>query len=288
MIPLPFRAAALALGVALALTPPAFAAEDAKANDDPVVATVNGVKIRHSDVIDAKARLPEQYQALPLDALYPALVSSLIDTKLVATDGRKRQVHRDKAFRARLARIEEQLLERATLARTIEERVTDDAVKARYDQFAKDQSGKSEVHARHILVDSEDKAKAAIDELKKGADFVQLARAQSKDPAAAKGGDLGYFTEEQMVPEFSKAAFAIEKGAYSAAPVQTQFGWHVIKVEDKRPAQVPPLKEVDSELREQLSRDAGLKYIEGLRRDAKIERFNPDGTPAGGAPAPKN
>jgi peptidyl-prolyl cis-trans isomerase C len=278
------RALALAFMVALVPTALALAAEENP--KDPVVAVVNDVKIRHSEVVEARSRLPQQYQSLPMEMLFPALMNNLIDAKLIAADGRKKNLHQEKDFKTQLARIEEQLLERMALVKHIEGEVTEAKIKERYDQFIKTFEGKVEVHARHILVDVEDKAKAVIDELKKGADFLDLAKTRSTGPSGPNGGDLGYFTEDQMVPAFSKAAFAIEKGKFSESPVQTQFGWHVIKVEDRRSAKAPALKDVDEQLRDELSREVGAKYIEGLRSAAVISRFNPDGSPIKDQPAP--
>ena len=255
-----------------------LAAADKKA-EDPVVAVVDGTKIRLSDVKDIRESLPEQYKAMPLEMIYPGLLNMMIDTKLVAAQGRKQKLNADPAFKERLARIEEQLLENAAIEKHLAAAVTDEAVKTRYDSFVKDFAGKTEVRARHILVDAEDKAVAAIAELKKGADFAELARKSSTGPSGPPGGDLGYFAEGQMVPEFSKAAFALEKGKFTESPVKTQFGWHVIKVEDRRQAKAPALDEVQQELRTELSRDARIKFVEALRKDAKIERFNADGTP---------
>lgn len=280
------RAVALALVVGLASPALSLAAEETEGKSkDPVVAVVNGVKIRHSEVVEARGRLPQQYQGLPMEVLFPALLNNLIDSKLIAADGRKKNLHKDKDFRGQLARIEEQLLERTTLLKQIETEVTDTKIKERYDQYTKTFTDKMEVHARHILVDAEDKATAVIEELKKGADFVELAKTRSTGPSGPTGGDLGYFTEDQMVPAFSKAAFAMEKGKFSETPVQTQFGWHVIKIEDKRVAKPPELKDVEEQIRDELSREAGTKYIETLRRAASVTRFNPDGSPIKDEPA---
>lgn len=266
-----------------------LAAAEKKA-EDPVVAVVDGTKIRLSDVKETRDSLPEQYRAMPLEMLYPGLLGMIIDTKLVAAQGRRDKLNADPVFKERLARIEEQLLENAAIEKHLAGAVTDAAVKTKYDSFVKGFAGKTEIRARHILVDAEDKAVAAIAELKKGADFAELARARSTGPSGPSGGDLGYFAEGQMVPEFSRAAFALEKGKFTEAPVKTQFGWHVIKIEDRRQAKAPPLDEVQQELRTELSRDARLKYVEALRKGAKIERFNPDGTPMkaeDAKPAPK-
>jgi peptidyl-prolyl cis-trans isomerase C len=134
-------------------------------------------------------------------------------------------------------------------------------------------SGQDEVHARHILVESEDEAKAIVDLLKAGGDFAALAKERSKDPGAAEGGDLGYFTKDQMVPEFAEVAFKMFPGQVSN-PVKTQFGWHVIKLEDKRTKQPPEFGKVRDQIESFLSRKAQTEFVSKLRQSAKIERLD--------------
>ena len=156
--------------------------------------------------------------------------------------------------------------------------VTDEAMHKVYDEAVKTMSGEQEVHARHILVATEDEAKAIVAELKKGTDFAELAKQKSKDPgAAAEGGDLGYFGKDQMVPEFAEAAFKLNKGEVSE-PVKTQFGWHIIKVEDKRTRAMPEFDKVKDQIATFVARKAQTDFIAHLRETAKIERLD--------APAP--
>jgi peptidyl-prolyl cis-trans isomerase C len=141
-----------------------------------------------------------------------------------------------------------------------------------YDEAVKQSADEQEVRARHILVPTEDEAKAVIVELKKGTDFAELAKQKSKDPgAAAEGGDLGYFTKEQMVPAFSEVAFKLNKGDVSE-PVKSQFGWHVIKVEDKRSKPVPPFEQVKTQVESFVVQRAQAAYIAKLREGGKVER----------------
>ena len=150
-----------------------------------------------------------------------------------------------------------------------------------FDEKAKQQPDfvVEEVHARHVLLDSEADARAVIAELDKGGSFAEIAKARSKDPSAAQNeGDLGYFTHEAMVPEFSTAAFAMPKGSWSKDPVQSQFGWHVILVEDKRTT-TPTFAEKEPQLREEVSRQILTSLLDDARGGAQIERFNIDGTP---------
>ena len=132
---------------------------------------------------------------------------------------------------------------------------------------------KQEVHARHILVETEDEAKAIAAELKKGADFAELAKKKSKDPGASDGGDLGFFTKEQMVPEFSAVAFTLEPGKISD-PVKSQFGWHIIKVEEKRNRKAPDFEQVKAQIENYVTRKAQADYVAKLREAAKVERMD--------------
>ncbi|MCP5371372.1 MAG: peptidylprolyl isomerase [Hyphomicrobiales bacterium] len=298
--------AAGALAAALALSPlaaplPAWAAEDkapeAKAADakaaeskdgdakaeqaapaDPVVAVVNGAEIKASEVNAARARLPQQYQQLPLPALFPVLLDAVIDSRLIANAARTAGTDKDPLYQETLARVERQLMEQIYLSRYLEEKVSDAAQQARYQEIVAESKGKQEVQARHILVEKEEDAKALIAELDKGADFEKLAKEKSIGPSAAKGGDLGYFGQGDMVPEFADAAFAMDKGAYSKAPVKTQFGWHVIKVEDKRDLAPPKFEEVEEQIQRDLATKARADLVKGLRADAKVEKFNLDGS----------
>ena len=153
-----------------------------------------------------------------------------------------------------------------------------------YEDAAKQMGGDKEVRARHILVETEDEAKAVLAELKKGADFADLAKQKSKDPGAAEGGDLGYFTKDQMVPEFAEVAFKLEPGTLSD-PVKTQFGWHVIKVEDKRDKPVPEFDKVRDQIETYLVRKSQVEFVGKLRESAKIDRIPAPAAPAAAAPA---
>ncbi len=249
------------------------------AQDDPVVATVNNIKIFRSDLEDARMRLPERFAEVPLEAVFGLLVNSLVDSKLVAAEARKVNLHKDEKVIKQMARIEEQVLERTFLVAYIEQRITDEALEKQYQKMVKEAAVKEEVRARHILLETEAQAMEVIKELEGGADFVELAKTRSKGPSGPGGGDLGYFGEGQMVPAFSDAAFAMKPGETTNAPVQTQFGWHVIKVEDRRTTEPPKLEEVAMQLRQAVSREIGTAYLTNLRKSATIERFNLDGTP---------
>ncbi len=174
------------------------------------------------------------------------------------------------------------VLMEALLQKVGETALTDEAMHKVYDEAVKQMANEQEVHARHILVATEDEAKAVEAELKKGTDFATLAKEKSKDPGGAEGGDLGYFTKDQMVPAFAEVAFKLEPGQISD-PVHTQFGWHVIKVEDKRIKPTPSFDQVKSQIQNYVSHRAQAEFVGKLRSAANIERFD---QPTGGAAAP--
>lgn len=267
----PVFAAAVTLLLSVAL--PAHA-EDAPA-DDPVEAVVNGVELRRSAVLESARDLPRAYQD-QIEQIYPALVDRLIDLTLLGEEARRRELQNDAEVKDRVALYETQVMREVLLNRQVKEGMTEEAVRARYDRFAEEFQPEAEIQARHILVNSEDEAKAIITELDAGGDFAAIAKAKSIDTGSgAEGGDLGFFTAGQMVPEFSQAAFALEPGKYSAAPVQSQFGWHVIKVEQKRETTPPSFEEARPEIENQLSQELVNELVAKLRADAEIEVTQP-------------
>ena len=265
-------AAALALSVS-------WAGAGVHAEDDPVIATVNGVKVHRSMLAEAQQLLPPQYQKIPLAQIYPALVDSVIDMKLAAADAREKKLHQDPEFKKLMRRIEDQMLQRSSLQKIMSEGITEDAVRARYDKMVAGKSGAEEVHARHILVKTEDEAKAIIKDLKGGADFETLAKEKSTGPSGPNGGDLGFFAKGQMVPAFEKAAFGMDKGEVTDEAVKTQFGYHVIKVEAKRKSEAPSFEKMEQQLRTELSQEKATTFVASLRKGAKIERFDLEGKP---------
>jgi peptidyl-prolyl cis-trans isomerase C len=189
--------------------------------------------------------------------------------------------------------LEDQVIAQSYVEKLVEKSATDAVLKARYDKFVKEAPPREEVHARHILLANEADAKAVIEELKKGGDFAKLAQEKSTDPAGkTSGGDLGYFTKEEMVPEFADTAFKLKPGEITQAPVHTQFGWHVIKLEDRRAAKPPTFDQLKPQLVRDVGREVFEKKLNELKTAAKIEVFNADGSkpgappPAASAPAP--
>lgn len=251
------------------------AAMPALAADDPVVAIVNGEKILRSDVENAQGNLPQEYQSIPMAQIFPMLLTSMIDSKLVAADARARKLDEEEEFKENVALVMDQLLERYAVQREIAAAITEEKLRAAYEASAGDAG--SEVQARHILVKTADEANAIIKSLDGGADFAELAKEKSTGPSGPRGGDLGYFGKGQMVPPFEEAAFALEPGTYTKTPVQTQFGFHVIKVEAERAARPASFEDSVEKLRSDAAQAAGGAYVERLRADAKIERFSIDG-----------
>lgn len=240
---------------------------------DPVIARVNGVDIKQSDLALAEEDVGADMQAASPEAKREHLISYLADIIMVTQAADKKNLADNPDFKRRLAFLRSKLLMGYELQQEAKTALTDEALKQTYDEAVKSMSGQEEVRARHILVEGEDEAKAIIEQLKGGADFAKLAKEKSKDPGAAEGGDLGYFTKDQMVPEFADVAFKMYPGQLSN-PVKTQFGWHVIKVEDKRIKQPPEFEKVKDQIEAYLARKAQSDFIAKLRQSAKVERLD--------------
>ena len=270
-----FGALAFALSAA-----PAFAQ-----SGDPVIAKVDGVEVRESDLAlaeeDLGSNIPQQ---LAGDARRDFILSYLTDIMLVAKAADGKKVADTPDFKTKLNFIRSKLLMETILQSEGKASVTEQAMKKVYDDAVKQMGGDEEVRARHILVQTEDEAKKILADLKKGANFETVAKEKSKDPsAAAQGGDLGFFTKDQMVPEFADVAFKLQKGELSD-PVKSQFGWHIIKVEDKRTKAPPPFEQVKDQVETFVQRKAQAEYVTKLREAAKVERLD---KPAEAKPADK-
>ena len=253
--------------------------------EDPVVAVVDGTEVRRSDVEAVARALPEQYRQVPLPQIYGMLLDRAIDFRLLANAAQEQDLAEDPAVEAALEKARTEVLRDAYIRQQIEEGTTEDKLRARYDEL-KGAEGftQEEVHARHILVGSEAEAEEVIAQLEGGAEFAPLAEEHSVDPSArSNGGDLGFFRREQMVPEFAEAAFALEPGEHTMEPVQSQFGWHVIEVLDRRMG-APSFEETEPRLRQELAREIVIALVADLRDAAEIERFNLDGSPMQIAP----
>src|ERR1700753_1906556 len=264
-----------------------FVGSPARADDNPVLAKVNGSEIRQSDMTLAEEELGPTLEKMDPATKKENLLAFLIDMKLVDKAAEDKKVADSDEFKKRLAFARDRLLMDTLLANEGKGATTDEAMKKVYDDAAKQITSEQEVRARHILVETEDEAKAIKAELDKGADFAELDKKKSKDPGASDGGDLGFFTKDQMVPEFSAVAFALEPGKISD-PVKSQFGWHIIKVEEKRNRKAPDFDQVKRQIETYVTRKAQADYVSKLRDAAKIERFDQAANtpPAGGATTP--
>jgi len=276
------QASALAGGLALALTL-AFAGP-LRAADDPVLAKVNGAEIKKSDVTMAEEELGPSLAQMDPATKDENVLSFLIDMKIVSKAAEDKKVADGEEFKRRMAFARNRLLMDSLLAQEGKAATNDDAMKKVYEEASKQITGEQEVRARHILVETEDEAKAVKAELDKGADFAELAKKKSKDPGSADGGDLGFFTKEQMVPEFSAVAFSLEPGKISD-PVKSQFGWHVIKVEEKRNRKAPEFDQVKPQIEQYVTRKAQADYVAKLRAEAKVERTDQPAPAADAKPA---
>ncbi len=264
------RAAALAVAIGSAAYGLAGADRADAESHDPVVARVNGNPVYQSEVMKAAQSLPPQYQA-NLTQILPILIDRMIDLQLLGEAGRAAGLADDAVVKERMVAAETEVIREVYLERLLDEMVTDAKVESRYKDNLAANPPEEERRARHILLESEEDARAVIVELDGGADFATLAADRSTGPSAAQGGDLGYFTVDQMVPEFAEVAFALEPGSYSSDPVQTQFGFHVIKVEDSRQTTPPTLEEMDGEIRDELAAEAVQGLLAELRSKADIE-----------------
>jgi len=256
------------------------------ADANPLVATVNGHEIRDSDIAAAYERLPAQYKQIPMNALRPQLIQQVVSNYLMETAGRALGLQNDEKVKAQLRAFEAAAIQQAYLERKIAEFVTEEEILRVYETTIGNAEGPEEVRASHILVETEEEGRKILEELTAGADFAALAQKHSTGPSGPRGGDLGYFTRDRMVEPFAKAAFALDVGAISPDPVHTQFGWHVIKVVDKRRQPAPGLEEARARIEDLLTREFITAHMAELRANAEIELVEQGGTPSGGAAKP--
>lgn len=272
--------AAVAQQPAPAPAAPAAAAPAPAAAPNPVVAKVDGVEIRRSELEALLPQLPPQFRQMPFEMIFEALLDQVVNQKIIQTAGYAAGVQNSDAVKAEMQDAERRAVQRVFLTQKLDERMTPAALDAAYKQFVDANPPVPEIKASHILVDNEDDAKKIIAELKKGGDFAKIAKEKSKDKVAGEqGGDLGYFTKDMMVEPFAKAAFAMKKGEVSSAPVKSEFGWHVIRVDDQRQKAPPSRAEAEPQLRQQVAEDLVTSLLEELRGKAKVELFQPDGSP---------
>jgi len=252
------------------------AAPPASVTPDTVVATVGGETITEADIAFAAEDLQQELSQMPAGERRPFLVTVLIDMKVMAKAAREQQMDQSDTFRRRLKYLEERALRRAYFAETIAAGVTPEAVQKAYDAFVAGFQPQEEVHARHILVATKEDADAIKAELAAGKPFEQLATEKSTDPSGAQnGGDLGFFSRGMMVKPFEDAAFALTEAGQVSEPVESQFGWHIIRLEEKRQSQPPALEEVGPQLQQQVMFEAFEASVSALKQGLAIDIPDP-------------
>ncbi len=271
------------------------AAEEAKkaetpeaSAENPVVAKVDGKPVVRSEVLAFIQNLPPQMKQLPLETIFPMALEQVINGKIVEEKAAQTDVSSDPKVAERVAMAKEQIERAVFVEKEIEKNLSPARVQKAYDKFVAEQGKIEEVKARHILVEKEETAKEILKKLADGQKFEALAKEYSKDEGnKAAGGDLGYFTQGDMVKEFADAAFAMKKGETSKDPVKTQFGYHIIQVEDRRARPVPTLVSLQPQIEAQERREILNELLESWRKNATVEAFDINGNPVTKAETPK-
>ena len=245
-----------------------------QAQNIPIVANVNNEDISLETMIHAMNELPPEIQSQPFMSYYEDLLERVIDIKLFAQEGKKMKLDEEPSVRAAIDFVIEKVLMQAFLSKYVQENIKEENIKASYNNFIADETSREEIKASHILIDTESEAIDVINMLNDGDDFAELAKNKSTGPSGPSGGDLGWFKRGQMVPPFEKAAFSLNKNEITQRPVQTQFGWHVIKIFDKRIPEAPSYENMKSKLIQDLERKIVSKKIQDLRNDALIEKLS--------------
>ena len=240
--------------------------------EDKVVATINGENITESELALVMSELEQQFAQLPPEQRQAAALSAIIEIRLLSAQAVTKGLDKDPEFQRRIAFLQQRALHSDLVTTEVAEKITDAEIRAEYDKQISETPPVNEVHARHILVKTKEEALDVVKRLDAGEDFIKLANELTTDPSGkTTGGDLGYFAPGQMVPEFEKAAFSLDVGAYTKDPIETQFGWHVIKVEDKRAKQPPAFDQVKDQLRAKLFRDKYFALVKSVRDAATVE-----------------
>jgi peptidyl-prolyl cis-trans isomerase C len=257
---------------------------ETKPDPNQVVARVNGADVTRREVVDSAADLPEQIRS-QIDMVFPQLLNRYIGLKLLGDKGRSENLAEDPEVKKLMGEYETQAIRQVYVTRYLDKQVTEEAIKARYEKKLQDNPPPEEVRAAHILVKTEDAAKAIIDQLKGGADFAALAKEKSEDKGSgANGGELGWFAKDVMVKEFADAAFAMQPNEFSQAPVKSQFGYHVIKLQERRTQPAPSLDSQREQIRAELSEESVQALVQSLRKEANVEVLTPDAKPAENQP----
>jgi peptidyl-prolyl cis-trans isomerase C len=251
---------------------------------DPVIATINGKEIKRSDALTLINQSSPQIRQLPVENLFLLAQEQLINDYLLAEKAKSANLDNDPKVKEYLEEAKKQYIRNLYLEREIDSRINDDRLQKSFQDLVAKHTDVEEVKASHILVENEATAKEVLTKLEAGEDFAKLAKEYSKDANGKEGGDLGYFTADKMVAEFSKAAFALNKGEYTKAPVKTQFGYHLIKVEDKRTQPKPEFEKVKPQLQANIRREVLVEILNEWQSVSKIEKFDINGEKVKEAP----
>ena len=248
--------------------------KSAQTQDIPIVASVNKEKISLETMIHAMNELPPEIQSQPFMSYYEELLERVIDIKLIAQEGKKINLEEEPSVKAAIDFVTEKVLMQAFLSKYVQKNISEESVKASYNNYIADETSREEIKASHILLDTQNEAVEVIKMLNNGDDFAEVAKNKSTGPSGPSGGDLGWFKRGQMVPPFENAAFSLGQNEISQKPIQTQFGWHVIKVFEKRIPQAPSYENMKNNLIQDLERKIVSKKIQDLRNNALIEKLS--------------
>ncbi|MGI9384421.1 MAG: peptidylprolyl isomerase [Methyloligellaceae bacterium] len=257
-----------------------------QAADSKVIAKVNGIEITEGDLASARAEVGAEIASIPVAARTRVLVEYLVENQLMAEAAEKGELATGSVFEDRIKYYRRRALRDLYFDKHVRGAVTEADAKTLYDKQVASIKPEIELRARHILVKTEAEARDVVEKVNRGGDFAELAKSTSTGPSKTQGGDLGYFTKGQMVKEFEEAAFAMKPGDVSE-PVKTQFGWHVIKIEDKRKKGAPPFDSVKDRIMAALVQQKTQQTIKDLRAKAKVEFVDAEVKKAMEAPLPR-
>ncbi|MEZ5648191.1 MAG: peptidylprolyl isomerase [Alphaproteobacteria bacterium] len=263
-----------------AVSPSASPTKAGNGNESKIAAVVDGAVIFQSDVEAEYAALPADFKVVPYTRLYPSLVNRLIDRRLLLNRGNAQGLKNDLEVRQKVMAAEERAIQEVALAREVKRYVTEDALKARYADYVKANPPQEQIRLRLILVESRVIAEEVITALRQGQDFGKLAQERSRAPTAKNGGDIGYVTRSSGMPEtLIKAAFLLEAGQFTKTPVESPFGWNILKAEDRRMIKPGTYEEKKQEIANELTGKIVEELLANLRNSSAIERYNIDGSP---------
>lgn len=243
---------------------------------DHVYAEVGAQKILGSDLLALAENLPPQAQENANSAIVDAMLNQLVNDALIEQKAKNLKLDQKPDVIDQLAQIEKRIISEAYIRSIVDEQMTEEKLRQKFDEFLFNNPRQPQVRARHILMDSEEEAKDIITQLNNGADFADMAKKHSTGPSGPRGGELGYFTKEMMVPEFADVAFNLDKGAISQTPVKTKFGWHILKIEDKRLQPKPAFEQIKGQLEGQVMDEIIRAALSDLRDNTPVKISLPD------------